>query len=191
MEPDRPLREITVAAYLERLAHTAPTPGGGSAAALVGALAAGLGEMVVGYTRGKPKFAKHETQVIAIGEQLQRAREMLSSAIDEDADAYAGLTAAFKVDKTDPTRKARIEAAAAIAAGVPYQTAVLARRVEHQLRELMAIGNPQLRSDVECALHFAAAAVHGAIANSRVNLPLIRPEDAARLARELDRVALR
>ncbi len=177
---DAPLRN-----YLAQLASETPTPGGGSCAALVAALAAGLGEMVAAFTVGRAKFAAVEPDVRIIREHLGQAREMLQRLIDQDAEAYAGLSAAFKLDRTDPLRGGKIQSAAAIAAGVPFQTAVLARRVGSDLQTLQSIANPNLITDVKAGLAFAQAAFSAAIANTQANLPYMESRDAERMRGEL------
>lgn len=175
-----------VGEFLDRLASPAPTPGGGSVAALIGALAAGLGRMVVALTVGKPKFAAVEVEVRALDERLRRAGEMLRRLVDEDAAAYGMLSEALSRDRADPQRPERIRQAAGLAATVPLETATLCARMLADLEKLCGIGNPQLRSDAEAAGHLAKAALQAAAANVRANLPLMRAEDAQAVEKQLD-----
>ncbi|MBU0641594.1 MAG: cyclodeaminase/cyclohydrolase family protein [Planctomycetes bacterium] len=188
---DSALLAISTSDYLSRLASAAPAPGGGSAAALTGALAAALGQMVSALTIGKPQFADVEPRVRALQTRLERTGAMLRRLVEEDATAYEALSAAFKIAKDDPERKARIAAAAEVAAGVPFQTVALSRELSTDLRELGKIANPQLSPDVEAAQHLADAAMHAAAANARVNLPLLAEERAQRMRAELERLLLR
>lgn len=184
MNPDS-LAQLTVADFLDRLASNAPTPGGGSAAALAGALAASLGRMVAAFTMGRPKFASVEAEVRELDQRLARAAELLRRLLDEDAAAYGVLSAAFKLDKTDPTRPARVREAAAVAAQVPLETVGVAASVRTAVNRLLTIGNPLLRSDAQAAGHLAHAAVGAAAANVRANIPLLSPEDGRDLEQQL------
>lgn len=182
---EQALADLTVREFLDRLAANTPTPGGGSVAALTGALAAGLGRMVAGYTLGKQKFAAVEDEVRDLAERLTKAGELLRGLIDEDAAAYDVLSAAFKLDKADPARSERVQQAARLAASVPLETATLCAAVRTDVQRLREIGNPQLRSDAAAALHLAEAAWQAAAANVRANLPLLPPEEAQELERQL------
>lgn len=185
---ESPLVSRPIEEFLDRLASDAPTPGGGAVAALAGALAASLGRMVCGLTLGRKKFAEIEPQIKQIASRLTRAAAMLKRLIDEDAAAYAELSASFKMDKSDPQRKARLVETAGLAAAVPLETAAVSRQVLSDLRRLEQIANPNLRSDVEAGIHVAQAAMHAAAANVRVNLSLLPEEQAREIAKELDQL---
>lgn len=189
MNPEsRTLVGMTLAEFLEKLSSSSPTPGGGAAAGVSGALAAALGCMVCALTIGRRKFAEVEPRVRELQTSLDRSRCLLEELIDEDAAAYEALSAAFKLSKDDATRGERIQAAAQLAASVPLQTAAIARVAMEALCELREIGNPNLRSDVEAGIHLAHAAMHSAAENVRANLPFVTPDDAARLGGELERL---
>jgi len=185
---ESPLVSRPIDEFLDQLASDAPTPGGGAVAALTGALAASLGRMVCGLTLGRKKFAEVEPQVAQIASHLTRAAGMLKQLIDEDAAAYAELSAVFKMDKSDPKRKTRLVETAGLAAAVPLETTAVTRQVLSDLRRLEPIGNPNLRSDVEAGIHLAQAAMQAAAANVRVNLPLLPEEQAREVAKELDQL---
>ncbi len=185
MDPPR-LADLSVVAFLERLAAATPTPGGGSVAALAAALAASLARMVCGFTLGKPRFAAVGPQVAALANRLARASHALTVLLDEDAAAYQELAAALKLDPADPARPKRVAAAARLAASVPLQTAALSRAVRTAAEELRHVGNPLLRSDAEAAAHLANAALAAAAANVRANLPLLEAAEAAEFAAQLD-----
>lgn len=185
---DESLVNLSIEEFLRRLAADTPTPGGGSVAALAGALAAALGHMVAGFTAGKKKFAAVEPQARCLAERLAKAGQMLRRLIDEDAAAYDVLSAAFKLDKSDPQRPQRVRRAATLAAEVPLETATLCATVQADLEQLRDIGNPLLRSDAEAALGLARAGLTAAAANVRANLPLMAPEDAAEVEAQLNAV---
>lgn len=183
--PAASLTDLSVAHFLDRTAAEKPIPGGGSVAALAGALAAALGRMVCAFTVGRPRFAGVEARVRTIAEQLEQCERLLRTLIDDDAAAYSRLSAAFKIERTDANRVARIAEAASLAAIAPLSTAATCRRVNELLGELGAIGNPQLAADVEVSTGLARAGLAGAAANVRVNLKLIEPERAEQIAAEL------
>jgi formiminotetrahydrofolate cyclodeaminase len=176
----------TIDTFLERLASADPTPGGGSVAALSGALAAALGQMAAALTVGKPKFAAVEEPVRATAARLARAGQMLRRLMDEDAAAYAEVHAAFQMDKADPQRSERVRQAATLAAEVPLETATIAYRVQQELIALREIANPNLKADMTAGVHLARAATHAAAANVRANLPLVDPAAAAELEQQLE-----
>jgi formiminotetrahydrofolate cyclodeaminase len=171
-----------IGTFLEKLASREPTPGGGSVAALTGALAGALGQMVAGYTLGKAKFADVEPEVRQIAGRLAEAQAALTGLMDEDAAAYGVLNAAFKIDKADPQRAERIQAAARAAGQVPLETATLAAQICADAERLLEIGNPMLRADAEAARHLSHAALHAAAANVRANLPLMAATAAEEIA---------
>lgn len=182
------LVSLSVSEFLQRLASETPTPGGGAAAGVSGALAAALGCMVCALTIGRPKFAAVEPRVRELHTSLDRSRRMLEELIDEDAAAYGELSAAFKLPKDDASRGERVRAAAEVAASVPLQTGAIARAVMDSLCDLREIGNPNLRSDVEAGIHMAHAAMHAAAENVRANLSFVTPEAATRLGSTLDQL---
>lgn len=188
---DQSLLGHSVTEFLARLASTQPTPGGGSVAALTGALAAALGRMVAGFTLGRPKFAAVEPQVRSLTDRLARAGGLLERLVDEDAAAYELLNSAFKMDKADPGRTERLRRAAGLAARVPLETAALSAAVWADLQQLRTVGNPLLHSDAEAALHLARAAVLAASTNVRANLPLLEDEERTELVRQLEQVVAR
>lgn len=182
---DSPLCSVSVNEYLDRLASPAPVPGGGSTAALAGALAAALGRMVCALTVDKPKFADSRPQLEAIASRLTRSEMMLKRLIDEDAAAYGELHAALKIDRSDPSRKEKVASAAELAAAVPLETVAVSRQVLNDLKRLETLGNPNLLSDVEASLQMARAAMLAAAANVRINLSLLPEQKALDVAEAL------
>ena len=178
--PEAKLIDLTVAEYLDRLAADSPTPGGGSAAAVVAALAASLGRMAAVFTLGREKFAAVEAQVRQLDQQLTRAEAALRQLVDEDAAAYQVLSAAFKLPKDDATRTDQIAKAAHVAAAVPLEIVALGKQVAADLTALRAIANPWLLSDVQAGLNLIHAAIPTAAENVRANLPFMVAEQKAK-----------
>jgi len=156
--------------FIEQLAAPTAVPGGGSAAAASGAMAAGLAEMVAAMSRGKKAYAQHEAQ---LGEALARLaglREELKSAIDADAEAYKAVMKAYKAAKEPGAGAGVMAGALQQAAAVPLGVAERAAEVERIAEALGPITNPNMRSDLTTAMALARAARTGAIANVEVNL---------------------
>jgi len=186
---DESLVNLSLETFLDRLGSDAPTPGGGAVAALTGALAAALGRMACGLTSGKPGFENVRAQIDSLASGCERSGRLLRTLIQEDAAAYEELSAAFKLDRSEPTRPARIAQSADLAASVPLQTLAIARRMLDDLERLEPICNPNLRPDVRSAMHLARSAALSACENVRANLPLLERQRRAALETELDRLS--
>ncbi len=160
--------------FIEQLAAPTATPGGGSAAAAVGAMGAALGTMVAGMSRGKKAYLQYEAELSAALARLAQLREELKSAIDADAESYNQVMAAYKAAKTAPDGDALIEAALKGATTVPYETAHKAREVADIVEKLKPITNPNMASDLIVAAGMARAAIQGAVSNVEINLVSIK-----------------
>jgi formiminotetrahydrofolate cyclodeaminase len=168
-------------AYLDALASGEPTPGGGSAAALVGALGAALNSMVANFTVGREKFAAVEAEVRALLAECEALRAELQQLAQADTEAYGQYAAASKLPRTtDQQKAARTEAmqkALKAAAEVPRAAAVACHRVLQIAEALVDKGNPNLITDVGVAARFAAAALDCAALNLEINLIHIKDEE--------------
>ncbi|HEY6809143.1 MAG TPA: glutamate formimidoyltransferase [Gemmatimonadales bacterium] len=156
--------------WIDELAGGAPVPGGGSASALAGALAAALVEMVARLTIGRKTYAAVEPRAREILDAGERLRAELRRLVDDDAAAYAGVSAAYKIPKDDPRRPAAIDRALLGAADTPLAMARAAARVRALAREIGAIGNKNASSDAQVGASLAGAALAGAVANVRINI---------------------
>lgn len=178
------LNDLHVSELVARLATSDPVPGGGSASALAGAMAAALVEMVVALTTGRPAAAENETTLAEIGTAAAALRSELLRLADVDAEAYAGVVAARRMPKGTGAerleRQQRITASVRDATRAPLE---VVRRSEQalSLAELLApIGNRNAASDVGVAGLLAAAAIRGAAMNVQINLPSLPEGDALR-----------
>ena len=160
--------------FLEAVAAPTVTPGGGSVSALAGALAASLGQMVAGLSRRKKSQAAHADMLSGGLEDLRRAAEELTEAIDRDAASYDAVVAAFKLPhgNTEETqrRDAAVQAATKGASDVPLQVAERSVALFERLGQLDAIAAASMRSDLEVARWMAAAGARGSLANVEINL---------------------
>ncbi|MBI1940154.1 MAG: glutamate formimidoyltransferase [Acidobacteria bacterium] len=176
--------------FVAAVAAKTPTPGGGSVAALAGALAAALGEMVCRLTLGRKSFeTRHKTLEESLA-RLTSLRERLLANMDRDAESYGAVVAALKLPKATQAKHAArvqaIEAASKAAAEVPLETAELAAEATRMIETLRPITIPQAASDLSVALGLADAARRGAVENVRANLPSIHdPEWLARVEQKL------
>ena len=164
--------------FIEQLAAPTATPGGGSAAAAAGAMAAGLAGMVATMSRGKKAYVQYETQLSAAIARLSQLREDLKSAIDSDAESYNAVMKAYKAAKESSDGGAAINAALKQATSVPLGVAEGVAEVAQIAATLRAISNPNMSSDLTTALALAKAAMEGALANVSVNLESIKPGSA-------------
>jgi glutamate formiminotransferase len=169
--------------FIEQLAAPTATPGGGSAAAAVAAMAAALGSMVAGLSRGKKAYLQHEAQLSAALARLGQLREELKAAIDADAESYNQVMAAYKLAKTSPDGEALINTALKGATNVPLETSEKAAEVADIVASLRPFTNPNMASDLTVAVGLAQAAVQGALANVQINLEQLKDAEFAALIR--------
>lgn len=176
----------TVAEFLDELASQAPVPGGGSGAALVGALGAALASMVCNLTVGKPKYADVQDDIRALLAQTEALRARLTALIDEDIAVYYRLSAAYKMPRdTDEQKAARTAAIQEIlrdATKVPMQIAEACVQVLGLCKPIAEKGNVGAVSDAGVAALLAEAALRSAALNVLINLAAIK--DAEFVARE-------
>lgn len=201
VEPSPRFRDLTVGAFVDRLASAEPVPGGGSAAAVAGSLAAALIAMVAALSEGRPKYAEHAALHREVAEAAGALTDRFLTLADEDSEAYAAFGAAMKLPReTDAERAARsaaISSAARAASDVPYRTAEACLEVVALAEALAGRSNKNAASDLEVAALLANAASRAAAANVYVNLSSIADEGASsellfateRLADDIDRLA--
>ncbi len=168
-------QEPTLENFILSVAETTPLlPGGGSVAALAGALAAALGEMTSGVTEGREKFASVDLQVRQIHIKLSEFREHLRILIQEDSTAFKSLLDALKLPKGSEEQKAvraeAIERATRIATETPLRIARAAAEVLEHMRVLVEVGNPNARSDAATGAQMAYSSLKGAQYNVLENI---------------------
>lgn len=159
--------------FLESLAAKTPTPGGGAAASVAGALAGALGEMVVNFSVGKKSLEAHRPQLEHALETLARARDILIELAEEDAAAYATLNDLMKLPDGHDRKRLEWKDAVTMAVQVPRSVAAACCDLLRLLETLAPITNTNLRSDLAIAAILADAAARSAWWNIAVNLPLL------------------
>jgi glutamate formiminotransferase / formiminotetrahydrofolate cyclodeaminase len=175
---------ITPTAYLEATAAATPTPGGGSAAAMAGALGAALTQMVAGLTVGRKAYADVADEAQAILQKAEGLRQALTEAITADMQAFDALMRAWRNKALDEAeRQAAIEAATFGAAEVPLQVAHLAREVAELAQTIATIGNRNAVTDATAGAILAQAAVHIALLNVKINLVDMKKQEGEAAAK--------
>jgi len=168
-------REPAVEEFLAGVAAPEAVPGGGSAAAFAGSLAAALGEMVAGLTEGRKSFQTVEETVHGLHQQLSDARNVLQELVREDAASYRAVMEAMQLPKTTEAERASredaIQRAMRLATETPLRTARAAEGILKALETLVALGNPNARSDAASGAQLAFAALKSAEYNVLTNLP--------------------
>lgn len=163
--------------FLNAVAEPTATPGGGSVAALAGALGASLGQMVAGLSRRKKSQAAYVEQLSDAVAEFQRAAKELAEAIDRDATSFDSVMAAYKLPQgnADETqrREAAIQQALQGAANVPLEVARKAVDIFDRLGQLERMASPSMKSDIRVGRLMAAAGVRGALENVEINLESI------------------
>lgn len=183
--------------YLQHLASGEPTPGGGSAAGVVGAVAAALVAMVGRLTLASPKLAERHAEVQRLVERADALRAACLAGARADEEAYGAVVAAQRLarttDEEKAARTAALQRALAHAAETPLRNAQTALSILRLAGEMAHAGTPHAQSDVRCAQTFARASLQGSFENVRVNHEYLKDEAlvAAQRARieALDREA--
>jgi len=164
----------TLDGWIDQLASVEPAPGGGSAAALAGALAAALVAMVGRLTSSRKAYAAVAEEFKGITEEAERLRAELRRLVDEDAESYKGVMAAYKLPKgTEDEVKARTEAidrALLAAAAVPLRTVRAAARVAELARRAAEAGNKNATCDAGVGALLAMTGAAGAGYNVAINV---------------------
>ncbi len=182
------LAKLSLEDFNAKLASGDPTPGGGSAAALAGALSASLIGMVCDLTLGREKYRAHEEVVRGIRQKTDGLRRDLLALVDKDASAYDDVIAAIRMPKgTDLEKEARSAAIARanlFATETPIATAEACVALLGLAHDLIGKGNPNALSDVGTAAMLAYAGLRGGSMNVRINLGGIKDTEQAAKARD-------
>jgi glutamate formiminotransferase/formiminotetrahydrofolate cyclodeaminase len=164
----------TAAEFLTAIASSDPVPGGGSVSAYAGALAAALTRMVAGLTIGRKKYVAVEPEMTVVAANAESLADRLSALVDRDAEAYASVSAAYKLPKdSDAAVKLRDEAITKSllgAAEVPLETARLCAEAAELASTVAAKGNSNAITDAGVAAMLAEVGCRGAAYNVRVNV---------------------
>jgi len=175
-----PLVRMNVAGFIDEVSRDTPAPGGGSIAALAGALGSALASMVVNLSIGKGEYDARYADLCRLAERAQEVKDELVRAIDADTEAFNEVLAGIRMAKDTPEqieiRSKHIRAGYKAASEVPLRTAVLCREVLDLCRQAADVGNLAVMSDAAVGALMAFAGVQGAIHNVRINLPHTKDE---------------
>lgn len=163
------LSQKSCAEFSELLEAKVSVPGGGGAAALVGALGVALCSMVGNYTVGKEKYASSEERIREMLSEGAAIRRKLLELIEADAEAFEPLSKAYGIAKDDPSRAKILEEATMNALQAPLEMMRQICRAIALLEEMGQIGSRMLLSDVACGALACGAAIQMAAANVFVN----------------------
>ena len=171
--------EKSCADFAAVLASKAPVPGGGGAAALVGALGTALCSMVGNLTVGRKKYAQYEADVKRMLEKGAAVQERLLDLVDKDAEAFEPLSKAYSIPKDDPKHDETLEAATKFACEAPVEMMKACCEAIELLEEMLEKGSVTLVSDVGCGALCCAAALESASMNIFVNTKTLLDREAA------------
>ncbi len=167
--------------FVETLASDAPAPGGGSVAALCGAMAASLGAMVTNLTHGKIEYKEHWDIMEKVGMQGQELKAWYLDAVDRDTDAFNAVMDAMRLPKaTEEQQKARDNAmldANKHCTMVPLEVLENTVKIIPVLETVAEKGNPNCASDAGVGAHCMVTCAEGAALNVRINLAGINDEE--------------
>ncbi len=171
------MMEQSCTQFLAELAGKAPVPGGGGAAALVGAAGVALGNMVGCLTTGKKKYAAVEADIQALNARAEALRRELEALVQADAEAFAPLAAAYGLPKDTPAQAAHkaavLEAALDTACAVPLEIMQKCAEGIVLVEQYAAKGSVLAVSDAGCAAALCKAALQSASLNVFINTKLM------------------
>lgn len=180
LDPHSTFADMTVAQLLAALASPEPTPGGGTAAAIAGAIGTALLVMVTGLAKSKNNLDDEKAALAAARAALEPINSRLMELADADTQAFNAVMAAYRQPKaTDEDKAARtrsIQAALRAATEVPLETLRACVEAASHGRVVADCGNPSAASDVGVAIGLLKAAAEGAASNVRINLGGLKDE---------------
>jgi methenyltetrahydrofolate cyclohydrolase len=169
--------QLTLVAFADLLASDEPVPGGGSASAVAGALAASLLAMVARLSLDRPKYEQFRSTNTRALDVAESVRRKLIELADEDARAYGAFVEARHLPKETPeeqaARQAAMQAAARTATEAPLAMVRECARLMEAIGDAAGRSNLNAASDLEVSARLCSAAARGAEANVLVNLPSV------------------
>jgi formiminotetrahydrofolate cyclodeaminase len=185
------LVKMNIKMFLDELASSSPAPGGGSVAALSGALGAALSSMVCNLTRGKQGYEAAQDEIIEIAERSEELRKQLTELIDKDTEAFNKVIEALTMPKETVDQKEHrqqaMQNAFKHAADVPLETARKCLQILDVARFLAEKGNKNSISDAAVSALMAQTGLQAAMLNVRINLCSIKDtEYVQKVTTELD-----
>lgn len=175
------IKEQQIQVFLDQLASSASTPGGGGAAAIMGAMGAALVSMVCNLTIGKEKYADAEDELKAVLHEAENLRARLTDMIQADVEVFDRVMASYglpkSTDEEKSTRSAEIQEALKAATDVPLACAKASAEVIALSRSVAEKGNLNVISDAGVAVLAGFAALKAAALNVEINIGGIKDAD--------------
>ena len=165
--------------FVEVLASDAPAPGGGGAAALVGAIGTALGNMVGSLTVGKKKYAAVEEEIIALKARCDALQKQLLDQVEADEVNFLPLAKAYGIPKDDPNRDKIMEEATIIACSTPMKIMELCCEAIDCIAVFAAKGSRLAVSDAGCGAVCCKAALQAASLNVFINTKSLKNREVA------------
>ena len=165
--------------FVEVLASDAPAPGGGGAAALVGAIGTALGNMVGSLTVGKKKYADVQDEIIALKAKCDALQTELLNQVEADEVNFLPLAKAYGIPKDDPNRDTILEEATVTACAVPMHIMELSCQAIEYISVFAAKGSRLAVSDAGCGAVCCKAALQAASLNVLINTKSLKNRDVA------------
>ena len=167
--------------FVAALSSAAPIPGGGGAAALVGAIGTALGNMVGALTVGKKKYAAVEEEIRTLMRACDELQKSLLEQVAADARGFEPLSKAYGIPREDPGREKALQIAAMAACDAPIRIMELCCRAIEAISVLAQKGSRLAVSDAGCAAAMCKAALQSASLNVFINTKLLKSDDAQAL----------
>ena len=165
--------------FVTVLASDAPAPGGGGAAALVGAIGTALGNMVGSLTVGKKKYAAVEAEIIALKKKCDELQKQLLDQVEADEVNFLPLAKAYGIPKDDPNRDKVMEEATIIACSTPMHIMELCCEAIEAIAVFAEKGSRLAVSDAGCGAVCCKAALQAAILNVFINTKSLKNREVA------------
>lgn len=165
--------------FVEVLASDAPAPGGGGAAALVGAIGTALGNMVGSLTVGKKKYADVEAEIIALKQKSDALQKDLLDQVEADEVNFVPLAKAYGIPKDDPNRDQIMEEATLVACSTPLKIMELCCEAIDVIDVFAAKGSRLAVSDAGCGAVCCKAALQAASLNVFINTKSLKNREKA------------
>jgi glutamate formiminotransferase/formiminotetrahydrofolate cyclodeaminase len=177
----KPLVSMDLRSFVDTVSSDSPAPGGGSVAALAGALGAALGAMDANLTVGKKGYEAVSEALSALGVKAQELKRALLDIVDEDTEAFNAVMEAMRLPKSSDAEKlarsAALEAAGKNAARVPLRTAGLCLETMKLCKDAAKSGNVNSATDAATGCNMAHAGLLSAILNVRINVQTLSDEE--------------
>jgi formiminotetrahydrofolate cyclodeaminase len=173
------MQEMHINEFINKLSSKSPTPGGGGASALIGAIGVSLCSMVANLTSGKKKYARYQDDIELIITRTQASIEKLLTLVEKDAEVFEPLSVAYGIPKEEPGRDEILEKALVNACSVPMQILREISDIIDIVEQLEEKGTKLAISDVGVAASALKCAMESAVLNVYINTKLMKNREYA------------